>query len=455
MPLDLPTALRLVNAANPTVALARQRVQEAYARLNEAQVLWLPDLRAGPAYQRHDGRIQNSRGEIFDVSKSNFFMGGGAVLSLNTSEALFAPLFARRLLAAQTAAAQAVTNNVQLEVALAYQDLLRVYGQLAINADTLVRAEDLAQFSEAANRQGLTLRTADPPRARAEVELRRRERINLEGDVAVVSARLAQLLLLQPTVDLHPVEPTVVPVTLVPTETPLDELVATGLMNRPELAESRALVAVALARWRQARLGPLIPRLEIGYTAGTFGGGTNEFMGNFAGRGDGTAQVLWEAHNLFAGDVARSRVQRSVYNEANLHVLEVQAQVAAEVTAAAKLSRARQRSLDSAQEAVRQSLEAWRRLHLGSYNLANPKLKVAFDTLEPLIAVQTLAQVRTQYLNEVVEYNKAQFRLYAALGQPPLHALPKAVAQPVVEVPTTPTPPVLNTKPLPAKVDGG
>src|SRR5262245_16710740 len=32
VPIDLPTALRLVNASNPTVALARARVEEAYAR---------------------------------------------------------------------------------------------------------------------------------------------------------------------------------------------------------------------------------------------------------------------------------------------------------------------------------------------------------------------------------------------------------------------------------------
>src|SRR5262249_2249447 len=114
-------------------------------------------------------------------------------------------------------------------------------------------------------------------------------------DAAVVSARLTQLLLLRPTVDLLPAEPTVVPITLVPAGTDLDELVATGLLNRPELAENRALVAAALTRWRQARVGPFLPRLEVGYTAGTFGGGRNEFVGDFGGRGDATAQVVWEA----------------------------------------------------------------------------------------------------------------------------------------------------------------
>src|SRR5207302_944948 len=145
-----------------------------------------------------------------------------------------------------------------------------------------------------------------------------------------------QLLLLQPTTDLRPADSAVVPISLVAADTPLDTLVATGLLNRPELAESHALVLAALARWRQARVGPLLPRLEITYFAGDFGGGVNDEVSHFSGRGDGTAQAVWQLHNLGFGDVAQARLRRSQYNQANYHVLEVQAQVAAEITAAAQ-----------------------------------------------------------------------------------------------------------------------
>src|SRR5947209_9192976 len=42
--IDLPTALRVANAGNPTIGVARARLQEAYARLRQAQVMWLPNL---------------------------------------------------------------------------------------------------------------------------------------------------------------------------------------------------------------------------------------------------------------------------------------------------------------------------------------------------------------------------------------------------------------------------
>src|SRR5438132_1035888 len=153
MPIDLATALRLANASNPTINLARERVREAYANLLQAQALWLPNLQAGPAYMRHDGLLQDTTGNVIPVNKWNLFAGGGAAMRLETSDALFAPLIARRLVQAQEAAALATQDNIQLEVAVGYLELLRVYGALAINEDTLGRLEYLSRNADAADKQ--------------------------------------------------------------------------------------------------------------------------------------------------------------------------------------------------------------------------------------------------------------------------------------------------------------
>src|SRR5947209_1565825 len=71
--LDLPTALKLANANNPTIALAVERLWEAQVRLRQAEFSWLPDLRGGPAYVRHDGQIQNALGLVFPTNKQNLF----------------------------------------------------------------------------------------------------------------------------------------------------------------------------------------------------------------------------------------------------------------------------------------------------------------------------------------------------------------------------------------------
>jgi outer membrane protein TolC len=439
LPLDLPTALQLANAANPTIALARTRVTEAYARLQQARVLWLPNLEAGPSYYRHDGLFQDTVGNIIPVTKWNLFAGGGATASVETSEALFAPLIARKLVEAQSAAARGVTYDVQLQVANAYLDLLRAYGTLAVNAESLANASEILRLAEAAERNGLGRTPADANRARTEVEQRRQERIRVEGDIGARSARLTQLLLLDPSTRLRPAEQAVVPVALVPVETPLDDMIAAGLMNRPELAESRSLVAASLARWKQSRVAPLLPRLQASYLAGDFGGGMDDSTQRFGGRGDGTAQAVWTLHNFGAGDVARAQAARAQYSQANYHVMEIQAQVGAEISSAANIALSRERALEDAQKGVQQAEEMWRRLRKWTVEVGFRAQQ--YEAVELLLAEQALNQARLTYLGEVIEFNQAEFRLYWAMGQPPLAAIPQATTKNVT-VPVLPKPAV-------------
>jgi outer membrane protein TolC len=437
MPIDLPTALRLVNANSPTIALARDRTRAANLVQRQAELAWLPDLRAGPTYDRHDGRDQNSNGTIFEVSKQNLFIHGGVELDWNTSELLFGRLVAQRLSAAAQADARAVTSNVQLDVALAYLDLLRVYGEIAIFADALARAEEMLRNAESAEKAGLSKTTADINRARTEVDLRRQREFELQAEVAVASARLARLLLLRPTVVLKPIDARIVPLGLVPDVDKLDDLVSVGLSNRPELQQDRALVAAAMTRWRQAQIGPLIPHLTLDYVGGEFGGGVNDQMGDFGARSDGTALAFWELHNMGAGDVIQSRLRETQANEASLNLVEVQARVAEEVTSAAQSVQASQKSMQSSEQAVVQALETWRRLREASFGLAGAEHQ--YDPLQPLIALRDLADARRAYLANVIEYDRSQFRLYWAMGQPPLAVGPTLQPQ-TLTVPVSPGP---------------
>jgi outer membrane protein TolC len=312
---------------------------------------------------------------------------------------------------------------------------LQDYAALDINAEIIRRAEYLAKTTNDAAKTGLIKNTADTNRAQTELNLRREERITLEAQAAAVSAHLAQLLLLEPTVDLRPADAVVMPIALVPAELPLGEMVAIAFLNRPELSSNRALVEAAVERWRQARYSPLIPKIDLAYYAGDFGGGRNSVLSNFDSRGDGLAQAVWQLQNLGFGDVANARLRESQVNQAMLHVQEVQAQVGAEVSAAAKQVQARQRALASAAEAVVQAEEMWRKLKEQAMGLTARENLV--DAIQPVLALQALAQARAQYLTQVIEYNRAQFRLYVAMGQPALESLPHATSLPL-NVPVLP-----------------
>lgn len=438
MPIDLPTALRLVDASNPTVAVARARVAEARARQRQADFLWLPNIGPSAIYQRHDGQIQDVAGNVFTTSKQSLLAGGGVIARVETSDALFLPLIARRQTQAEAAAARATINNIELEVASSYLDLLSVHAAIAINADTLARAQEMLRRAEAADQAGLNKTAADVPRARTEVNLRRQEGMDLKGRAAVASARLTQLLLLDPSLDLVPADPNVVPVTLVP-EGPLPEMIATASAYRPEMAAFRSLAAAAQERLRQAQFAPFMPRLEAAYVGGTFGGGRNDQFSNFGPRGDAAAAATWEFRNFGLGNIAIARERGAQLSAANSRISEIQAQVSAEVVSNAKQAHYRLETLTAAQDAVRQAIEMYRRLEASSFGMTGPRAQ--YDALEPLLAIQALNQARLQYLNEIIEYNRAQFRLYTALGQPPLCALPGTVVP--VDVPANPSTPQL------------
>lgn len=435
MPIDLPTALRLADENSPTIAVARARVDEAYARQRQAEVMWLPTLQTGVTYYRLDGRTQNQRGELFSVSRSNLFLATGFALRFDVADALFLPLAARQLTAAADAGARATSNNVELDTALAYLDLLEAHGRLAVNADTLARAEETLRRAAAADEAGLSRSKADVTRMRTEVELRRLERVEFEGRALVVSARLAQLTLLPPCVELRPADLCVLPLTLVP-PCPCEELVAVAVANRPEMAAFRAATGAATERLKQARAEPLLPKMTFDYAGGLFGGGRNENLGEFSSRGTVGAALTWELRNLGLGNRAEIWERQAQLGVAGLRVREVQAQVSAEVVAAAGLSVARLRSLGHAEAAVKEAVELYRRLLESSFGVAGPGGRL--DTIEPLLAIQALNQARVQLLTAVIEYDRAQFRLHFALGQPAVSALPGTPKS--LDVPAIPGP---------------
>ena len=70
LPINLATALYLSNARPLVIAFAQASVEEAAARLQNAKVLWLPNLNVGTDYYRHDGTDQSTDGTMILDNKS-------------------------------------------------------------------------------------------------------------------------------------------------------------------------------------------------------------------------------------------------------------------------------------------------------------------------------------------------------------------------------------------------
>jgi outer membrane protein TolC len=436
-PIDLANALRLAGANAIDIAVARQQVNRALALLGQARSLWLPSLFYGPTWYRADGQIQTVAGPVQTIDRNSLFVGGTATLAnsfpapspgtgypplnslsgtLRLSDAIFEPMAARRVVKANQAGVRAATNNTLLQVAEAYFDLQAATGRLAIAREAATNAEALSRLTGAFAQSGQGLE-ADHRRALAEVKRRQRESQQVSGDLLVASANLVRLLVVGPQLVLAPVEPPEAMISLVPDDVPLADLVLQGMQARPELANARELLAAARLRLKQARLRPFIPSLAATDAAGGFGGGQNAFLGNFGGRNDAAVSAFWDLRGLGLTDGAIMRQRAAESETARLETIRVQTQVAADVTAAYGVGRAATRQVDDARETL---VEAIKSLQLNLLNIRQgAELPRATRPIEVLQPIQALAQARVDYLDSVLAYNRAQFRLKRAVGQSP------------------------------------
>jgi outer membrane protein TolC len=409
-PIDLPTALRLAGANNLQIQFAQHRLTESLARHEGAKVLWLPSLSAGPIYNKHDGRLQETEGSVIEVSRNSAFIGGGPTLSLQLADALFEPLAARQIVRANEAGLTRTTNDTLLAVALAYLDLLQAESQLAISKQDADNAKVLVHLTEAFAKTGQGLES-DAARARNELASRQREVIEAEETVRTRSVRLANLLRLDPAISLRPVNTEVTPVVLVSEEEPLADLISQAQSFRPETEEQSALVQAAMERWNQERLRPLVPRLLVDFSAGGFGGGTGSHFANFSDRTDFNVLAVWELRNLGLGNRSLKRQRQAQQLQAETTEQLVQDLIAAEVAEAYHQVHARRRQIEAAEKSVEESLK--------SLELNMNRIRGAEGLpIEVLQAIQSVATARRAYLATVTNYNRAQFELLRALGHP-------------------------------------
>jgi outer membrane protein TolC len=424
-PIDLPTALRLADTGNYHIAIAREEISQALARVDSSQALWLPSLRAGASYNKHEGALQDASGNVSDISRGAAYAGLGGMASgtgspfvpglyanFHLADAIFQPLAARQALCARQMAAAATANDVLWAVSLAYLELLRAAVDVVIAKEACADAHHLAELTDsyAVSGQGLQ---ADADRAHAELAVRQSDILRAREALQVASARLAELLRLDPTITLDPLETTIAPIELVPAETPPRELVAQALDERPELAESKYLVGQAVERMRREKYAPLIPSIVLGASYGTFGGGRGGTLENFDARMDLDAAAFWELKNLGFGTQAARAETRSLLRQANLHQLAVMDRVAREVVEAHAQIQARRQQIAVAKEGVVAAVASQQRNSQRIHNAQG----LPIETLQ---SNQALAQARREYLRALSDYNAAQFSLYRALGSPAL-----------------------------------
>lgn len=427
-PITLATVLYLAGSSNLQVALAQERVREAYSRLDGAKVLWVPNISGGIGFNDHAGQLQNIEGQILEINRQSLFVGGGAGfgrtplagganppprmgIDLSPVDVIFEPLAARQRANRASFDASVAFNDTLLNVSYVYLELVRAQAQLAIAKEAVANMETLVGVTSDFARTGLGLQ-ADAQRAKADLADRQRETLAAEERIRVTSAELARLLRLDQTTVLFALESQPLPIELISNQVPLESLIAQGVRSRPEISREHAQIAATDSRVAQERWRPWVPNLHLGVGGGTFGGGRNDNFGDFSGRYDLDALAVWEVRNLGFGNRALVRERESQNRQALIDYHSWRDRVGQEVAAAYHQSVLRREQIAFAEQQVAAAADA---LPLNFNGIRGRELR----PIEAQQAIAALALARTRYVNTVIEYNQAEFALWRAIGHPP------------------------------------
>ena len=419
--LSLGGILQLADTQNPNVAVARERISEAYAQVERAGTLWLPSLRAGLNYNHHEGAIQNVAGNVFQTNRSAFGGGlgtnmvgaaspgvPGLIAQFHLSDAIFQPKIAAHQAASRQFGAVAARNDVLRDASVAYLQLVRAEHGMAIDKRALENTEKLAEMTRQYSETGQGLES-DHQRMEAELAIRRDQLAIQQESVQVSSARLAQVLHADPSVLITTGEPAVTALDIMAVENSAAAYVVLGLSRRPELSEQKHLVCEAVERLNREKYAPLVPSVLLGMSYGGMGGGLGNSIANSSSRWDADAVAYWEIRNLGFGDRAARGETVSATRQAQMRELALLDRVAREVVEAHTQVVQRKQRLELSRKGI---VAAERSYELNLQRIANAQGL----PIEVLQSIQALANAHRAYLNAVVDYNIAQFELSRATG---------------------------------------
>lgn len=386
-----------------------------------ANALWLPSLRAGMAYNRHEGAIQDVAGNVFDTSRGGYQAGlgphavgqgsppiPGVWFQFHTADALWQPTIAASAAEARSAGAQTASNDAVLETATYYLELLRADQDVAIARDLAAKSAKLADLTAAYAQAGQGLES-DHDRMRTELALRKNDVLRAEEVAHLASTRLATQLRFDPSRRITLDEPAAIPLSLVPRDRTAAELVSAGLLQRPEVIEQRYLVNEAVARLKREKLAPLLPSVLLGLSYNGLSGGVGTNFSPLKDRFDADAVAYWELRNLGYGDRAAQSEAAARIEQARWREIAALDRIAREIIEAHTRIEYRERQVALAEEAVKAAEDSYRRNQLRIDNAQGLPI-------EALQSIQALGLAQREYLRAVSDFNIAQFQLLRAIG---------------------------------------
>lgn len=419
--IDLPTVLRLAGARHLEIQIAQEKLAQAKAENQGSIWKFFPSVNPGVGYRRHDDLIQDVQGRVIDVHKDSYAVGPVVEAQVELGEAIYNHLASRQREKAAIFALESQRQDAMLSAAQGYFDLAKARSALSVAGDAVRIAQEYAEQIRRAVDTGIAFQ-GDALRAQVQMERNQLALRQAEESRWIASSRLVQILHLDPGVTLTTGDGALLPLELMATNTVLGTVLEQAFNSRPELTQSRFLVAAANASKNEAQFGPLIPNLSASVFLGGLGGGNATTSRGLGASEDYAVALGWRIGP--GGLFDRSRIRTAT---ARMKIAQLQSeQLGDEIARQVMESFGRWQSMKDQMEMNRRAVIAAE----GTLRLTQQRKEFAVGAvLETIQAEQEWTRIRLDFLNTVAEFNKAQYALQKAIGGfSPSVPLPPAVS---------------------------
>lgn len=417
LPITLDKVLELGGANNLTIKEYQERQNLAAADVLKAKEWWLPEVYGGVQTHLLWGAVMNGNGNFYlDVNRNNLWLGLGANINWDFAEGIYAAKAAKFENEASLYRTEAKKNQALLKSINAYYDLMTAQLNLVAYKNLVVQSDSIIQQIQVLVDVGLRYQS-EVLLAKSNKNHLKVEMLNAQTSYNKASAVLLKHLNLDQHVKLVSVDSFLLPLDY--TEK-LNVVSDTLYKNRPELKANAFEIQALMVKKNTFTTGLLIPELNIGTYASSFGRINGNVTPTDAVTYPNTnqlyptqtlnASLLWKiplGALTFNGD---KKKYNSLIRLKEIESEQIKAQINEEIASATIQLQIGKTQIEIAKEALKLSAKALNQsIERQKFGTAKP-----FEVFQ---AQQFYLQSQIDYLEAVSGYNKAQFALKVAKGE--------------------------------------
>ncbi|MGC9259119.1 MAG: TolC family protein [Phycisphaerae bacterium] len=444
MSINLAAVVKVAQADNLDIQVARQQVEESRGRLASSVGAAFPVLAPTAIFNYNNGVARSTAGNIVTADFSSLTPAAAIQWVVNPGRVIYNIVAAKKRLNASRAQQASVIQQTMEKGAIEYYQLVQAQADVVAARDAEADAEELLRFAKLRLKAGTAI-PADVASAEAEVASRRQGVLLALNRFYHDSTDLATTLNLDPTVTLVPSVNSLKANRLVRTNISIGQLLKLAVAYRPDLQRVRELVRAAQAEGGAVAWGDLGPTLTTGYTAGGIDGRYYNVTGkgppvseNYSTHGFQNFQAGggWQLGLSTFGDIQTAKARERI---AAIRSNQQLALVEATVVKALQDSRTNAELIPIAADQVRSAQYA--------LNIIKVNYQAGTVTsLEVLVAESQLAQAQRDYAAAIAHFNQSQIAIVGAVGLVSDKSILGAATIPIMKASSPGTPPAATRR---------